>query len=48
MVNSWKECSETTFEMASMKHVKVTEEIEEVPNFGRQLLHALQEYDKTR
>jgi hypothetical protein len=32
MVNSWKECSETTFELASMKHVKVTEETEEVTN----------------
>jgi hypothetical protein len=32
MVNSWKECSETTFELTNMKHVKVTEETEEVSN----------------
>jgi hypothetical protein len=32
MVNSWKECSETTFELTIMKHVKVMEETEEVLN----------------
>jgi hypothetical protein len=48
MVNSWKECLETTLELTNMKHVKVTEETEEVSNFGRQLLHALQEYEETR
>jgi hypothetical protein len=33
MVNSWKECLETTLELTNMKHVKVTEETEEVSNF---------------
>jgi hypothetical protein len=28
-----------------MKHVKVAEETKEVSNFGRQLIHALQEYE---
>jgi hypothetical protein len=48
MVNSWKECLKTTLELTNMKHVKVTEETEEVSTFGRQLLYALQEYKGTR
>ena len=48
MVNSWKECSETTLELTNMKHVKVKEEMKQVSNFGRQLLNALQEYEVTR
>jgi hypothetical protein len=45
MVNSWKECLKTTLELTNMKHIKVTEETEEVSSFGRQFLHALQEYE---
>jgi hypothetical protein len=32
MVNSWKECSKTSLQMTTMKHIKVTEEAEEVSN----------------
>jgi hypothetical protein len=32
MVNSWKECLETTLELTNMKHVKVMEETKEVSN----------------